>query len=173
MTQDPEGDLEPQRAAIDRDFRHGWEVPEDQRPPVLTERAHAEARKVLDHGGWTGLDQATIQAARGGAQPGDPLPPLGPRPFIRNVADTEVIIDGDGPARRVAVLFSHERFPGVRFGHRFPLESPDENREPIWLMEEIETGALARMMQDPPAPDDAGIVWTTWGDWGITSLEDR
>jgi hypothetical protein len=30
-------------------------------------------------------------------------------------------------------------------------------------MEEIETGALDRMMQDPPAPDDAGVIWTTWG----------
>jgi hypothetical protein len=44
------------------------------------------------------------------------------------------------------------------------LESPAENREPIWLVEEIETGALDRMMEDPPAPDDAGIIWTTWGD---------
>lgn len=164
MTQDPEGDLEPQRAAIDRDFQHGWEVPADQQPPTLTERAHAEARNVLDHGGWTGLDQATIQAVRGGAQPGDPLPPHRPKPFIRNVTDTEVIIDGDGPAQRVAVLFCHKRFPGVRFGHRFPLEPPEENSGPIWLMEEIETGALARMMQDPPTPDDAGIIWTTWGD---------
>jgi hypothetical protein len=23
-----------------------------------------------------------------------------------------------------------------------------------------------RMMADPPAPDSAGIVWTTWGDEG-------
>jgi hypothetical protein len=30
-------------------------------------------------------------------------------------------------------------------------------------MEEIETGALHRMMQDQPAADSAGIVWTTWG----------
>jgi len=30
-------------------------------------------------------------------------------------------------------------------------------------MEEIDTGALDRMMQDPPAPDDAGVIWTTWG----------
>jgi hypothetical protein len=163
VTQDQEDDLESQRAAIDRSFRDGW-LPHDQGPRVLTERAYAEARKILDHGGWTGLDPATIHAVRDGAQPGDPLPPLGPTPLIRNVTDTEVIIHGDGPARRVAVLFSHNRFPRVRFGHRFPLESPAENREPIWLMEEIETGALARMMQDPPAPDDAGIIWTSWGD---------
>jgi hypothetical protein len=31
-------------------------------------------------------------------------------------------------------------------------------------MEKIETGALHRMMQDPPAADEAGVTWTTWGD---------
>jgi hypothetical protein len=164
MTQDPEDDLEQQRAAVDGSFRHGWALPPDQSPAVLTELVYAEARKVLDHGGWTGLDPVTIQAVRNGAQPGDSLPPVKPKPFIRHVTDTEVIIHGDAPARRVAVLFSYARIPGVRFGHRFRLESPDENREPIWLMEEIETGALDRMMQVPPAPDDAGIIWTTWGD---------
>jgi hypothetical protein len=75
-----------------------------------------------------------------------------------------VIIHGEGPERRVAVLFSYKPFPGVRFDHRFPLESPPENNEPSWLMEEIETGALDRMMQDSPVPDDAGVIWTTWGD---------
>lgn len=164
MTQDPEGELEPQRAAVDRAFRHGWGVPQDQRPRVLTERTYAEARKVLDHGGWTGLDHVTMRAVRDGAEPGDSLPPRGPTPLIRHAMDTEVILQGDGPARRVAVLFSDVRFPGLRFGHRFRLESPAENREPIWLMEEIETGSLDRMMQDPPVPDDAGIIWTTWGD---------
>jgi hypothetical protein len=33
----------------------------------------------------------------------------------------------------------------------------------IWLKEEIETGALDRMMQTPPA-DETGIIWTTWED---------
>ena len=131
---------------------------------ALTERAYAEARKVLDHGGWTGLDHATIQAVRDGALPGDSLPALAAAPLIRDVTDSEAIIHGDGPARRVAVLFSYTPFPDIRFGHRFRVESPAENREPIWLMEEIETGALDRMMQDPLAPDDAGIIWTTWGD---------
>jgi len=69
----PEDDLEFQRAAIERALRHGWASPEDGRPRVLTERAYAEARKLLGHGGWTGLDQATIQAVRNGALPGDPL----------------------------------------------------------------------------------------------------
>jgi hypothetical protein len=156
VSQEPEGDLEFQRAAIDRDFRQGWALPD-----VLTERAYAEARKILGHGGWTGLDPVIIEAVRDGAQPGDSLPP---KPFIRHVTDAGVIIHGDGPERRVAVLFSYDRFPGVRFGHRFRLESPRENREPVWLMEAIETGSLDEMMQDPPAPDDAGVIWTTWGD---------
>jgi hypothetical protein len=30
-------------------------------------------------------------------------------------------------------------------------------------MEEIDTGALHRMMRNAPAADDAGIIWTTWG----------
>lgn len=49
-----------------------------------------------------------------------------------------------------------------RFGHRFPLNPSGEGDEKIGLKEDIETGALHRMMNDPPVPDDAGIVWTTW-----------
>jgi hypothetical protein len=33
-------------------------------PRVLTEQGYARARKILDHGGWTGLDETTIQAVR-------------------------------------------------------------------------------------------------------------
>jgi hypothetical protein len=161
----PNSDLEldHQRAQIDDAFRHGWR-PADAGPPhVLTERAYAEARAVLSRGGWTGLDRETIQAVRDGAQPGDPLPP---RPFIAHVTDTEVILTGRGPGRCVAVLFSHEQFPGARFGHRFPLEPFAEGHQEIWLMEEIDTGALHRMMRNEPAADDAGIIWTTWGNPG-------
>jgi hypothetical protein len=82
-------------------------------------------------------------------------------PFIAGVGnDVEVIITGAGARRCVAVLFCHQGFPGLRFGHRFP---PADKHAPIWLMEEIETGALHRMMRGEPAPDEAGIVWTTWG----------
>ena len=84
-------------------------------------RRHAPtpiAEKVVSHGGWTGLDQATIHAVRDGAQPGDPLPPLQPRPYIVGVTDTEVTITGRGPGRRVAVLFSHEDFPSANPTHR-------------------------------------------------------
>jgi hypothetical protein len=164
MTEEPEDDLEFQRTAIARAFRDGWRSPEDGKVRVLTERAYAEARKLLGRGGWTGLDQATIHAVRDGAQPGDSLPPLQPLPFIDNVTDAEVIITGTGAGRRIAVLFSHEHFPGIRFGHGFRREPGRETNERIWLKEEIETGALHRMMQEPPAPDDAGVIWTAWGD---------
>ena len=158
-----DSELEQQRAAIETDFREGWLPQGVGEPRVLTERDYAEARKIIDKGGWTGLDRKTIEAVRGGARPGDPLPPLQPDPFIDHVSDAKVIIHGEGPKQRVAVLFSHDHFPGVRFGHRFRLESPRENREPIWLKEEIETGALHRMMLDKPAADNAGVIWTTWG----------
>ena len=121
-------------------------------PRFLTERAYADAGRVVSRGGWTGLDRATIEAVRGGAQPGDPLPPLQAAPYIRGVTDTEVIITGTGQGRRVAVLFSYTDFPGVRFGHRFP-PGLDGHGDPLYLMEEIETGALHRMMQTPPPAD--------------------
>ena len=165
VIQEPEGGLEFQRAAIECAFRDGWTSPVHSRPRVLAEREYAEARKILDQGGWTGLDKATIQAVRFGAQPGDSLPPMQPRPFIDNVTDAEVIITGSGPARRVTVLFSHDGFPGSRFGHRFRREPGRKTHEAIWLKEAIETGAMDQMMmRNPPAPDEAGIIWTTWGD---------
>jgi hypothetical protein len=163
MTSGPEGDpeLERQRTRIATAFREGWQPPGAGEPRVLTERAYAEARRIVDHGGWTGLDRATTQAVRDGAQPGDALPPLQPDPFIRNVTDAEVILSGSGTVRRVAVLFSHDHFPGVRFGHRFPLDPFAEDHQSIWLKEEIETGALHRMMRNQPLADRAGIIWTT------------
>jgi hypothetical protein len=80
----------------------GWEPIGRWKPRVLTERAYAEARKILGRGGWTGLDPATIEAVCGGAQPGDPLAALEAEPYIRNLTDTEVIITGSGQGRRVA-----------------------------------------------------------------------
>jgi hypothetical protein len=162
-TPSSDAELEQQRAGIESAFRDGWQPADAGGPRALTERAYAQARKILDHGGWTGLDEAAIQAVRDGARPGDALPPLQPRPFIRGVTDAEVVLAGSGPRRRVAVLFCHQHFPGVRFGHRFPLEPFGKGHEDIWLMEEIDTGALHRMMDNPPPADAAGIVWTTWG----------
>jgi hypothetical protein len=158
---DPE--LQVQRTQIEAAFRDGWTPHGVGDPRTLTEQDHAEARKLLDRGGWTGLDQAAIKAVRDGAQPGDPLPPLRRRPFIGNVTDTEVILIGTGPRRRVAVLFSHAHFPGAHFGHRFPLEPYAQDHESIWLMEEIDTGALHRMMRHQPPADNTGITWTIWG----------
>ena len=72
-----------------------------------------------------------------------------------------MIITGQGAVQCVAVLFSHDSFPGVRFGHRFT--PPSGKHAEIWLMEEIETGALHRMMKVRPWADDEGIIWTAWG----------
>jgi hypothetical protein len=164
MTSEPDDpELERQRAEIEAAFRDGWTPHGAGEPRVLTERDYAEARRVLDRGGWTGLDLSAIDAVRDGAQPGDPLPPLQGRPLIDGVTDTEVILSGTGPGRRVTVLFSYGYFPGARFGHRFPLEPYAAYRETICLMEEIETGALRRMMHQNRAADNAGIIWTTWG----------
>jgi hypothetical protein len=159
-----QAELERQRATIEADFRAGW-IPlplADGQQRTLTAAAYAHARRVIDSGGRTGLDRVTIQAVRDGARSGDPLPPTERTPYIRGVSDdAEVIITGIGSWRCVAILFWHEDFPGVRFGHRFP--GPSDKGALIWLMEEIETGALRRMMRDPPPADDAGIIWTTWG----------
>ncbi len=54
MTEEPEGDMEFQRDAIDRAFRDGWRSPEVGKPRVLTERVYAEVRWLLDHGGGQG-----------------------------------------------------------------------------------------------------------------------
>lgn len=147
--------IEHQRSYVETAFRNGLRLADGE---ILTERGYAGARRVLGHGGWTGLDPATVEAVRNGAQPGDRLPPL---PYISHITDPEVIITGSGPGRCVAVLFSYPDFPGVRFGHRF--EPDDSGVTEIELKEEIETGALDRMMADPPAPDSAGIIWTAWG----------
>jgi hypothetical protein len=157
--------LEEQREAIEEDFREGWVPVEGHAPRTLSDAAYAEARTILDQGGWTGLDKATIEAVRGGAQPGDELPPLERSPFIRGVLDNaEVIITGEGAHRRVAVLFSHKDFPDIRFGHRFP---PPEERGSaygsIWLKEEIETKALHRLMLKRRPQPGNGVIWTGWG----------
>ena len=94
---DSESGLEQQRAEIEATFRQGWRPIGAGKPRVLTECAYTEARKVLDHGRWTGLDKAAIDAVRGGARPGDPLPPLQPLPYVDDLIDAEVIITGVGP----------------------------------------------------------------------------
>lgn len=161
---DADPGLEAQRAGIEARFRAGRVPPGAGEPRVLTESDCEEARRILRGGGLTYLDPDVIERVRAGGRPGDPLPPLVAGPLIDGVTDTEVIITGDAPGQRVAVLFSHESFPGIRFGHRFqhPAEELAEYST-IWLQEEIQTGALHRMMRDAPAADAVGIIWTTWG----------
>jgi hypothetical protein len=155
--------LERQRADIEADFRGGWVPAGMGQPRILTTAEYSEARNLATETGnrLTYLEPAVIQAIREGARPGDALPPREHRPFITGVSAADVIITGRGAGQCVAVLFSHDSYPGVRFGHRFT--PPSDEHAAIWLMEEIETGALHRMMQAPPRADDAGITWTTWG----------
>ena len=160
----PRNEIERQRAGIEAAFREWWAPPDAGNPRVLAVPAWAEACRVISHGGRTSIDQVTFEAVRGGARPGDLLPPRQPDRYTDDVTDAEVIITGVGPQRRVAVLFSHRHFPGVRFGHRFPPDPDAEALEQIWLKEEIETGALNRMMQSQPPADETGIIWTTWED---------
>jgi hypothetical protein len=42
------------------------------------------------------------------------------RPAITGVCDVDARVVGEGEDRRVTVFFSHQGFPGIRFGHRFP-----------------------------------------------------
>lgn len=150
--------------AVIRAVRNGARPGDPLPPPELSLAEYKYALKVISDDLPTGMDQATIRAVRDGAQPGDPLPPPERKPFIVGVSDdAEVIISGIDSDRYVAVLFSHQHFPGIRFGHRFPPPTAEEVRySTIWLKESIETGALHRMMRNPPSADEAGITWTIW-----------
>jgi hypothetical protein len=102
-----------------------------------------------------------------GGRLGDPLPaaPAKREPFITGIADDfEVRIASTGDHANVVVLFSHEHWPGVRFGHRFPPPDEADGYEDIWLKEAVETGGLGRLMGRHPNPDGDGIVWTDWGE---------
>jgi hypothetical protein len=150
--------------AVVRAVRDGARPGDHLPPPELSRVEYNFALKVISDGLLTGMDPGTIRAVRDGAQPGDRLPPPERKPFIVGVSDdAEVIISGDDSDRHVAVLFSHQHFPGIRFGHRFPPPTKNEIRySTISLKESIETGALGRMMRDPPSADEAGITWTIW-----------
>jgi hypothetical protein len=191
-TQPGAGELGRQFTEIAAVLRGRW-VPRDvEGPRVLTVSAYDEARRFNHKGGWTGVDPATLHAVHRGARPGDPLPPRPPGYYLDLVTDPDVIITGSGEDQRVAVLFSHRHFPGVRFGHRF-LPDPfggrreaydalmedmeswgtshptrefppfDARRAAFALIEEIETGALHRMMEHPRPTDNEGVTRTTWG----------
>lgn len=79
---------------------------------------------------------------------------------VRGLRDCETAVTATGADARVNLFFSHEDFPGVRFGYRC-LEPGDDPYEEVWLCEELATGALHRMMgYDAPVPAEDGIVWT-------------
>jgi hypothetical protein len=64
-----------------------------------------------------------------------------------------------------APIFTHVIWKPRRASHRIRVPSSELARyETTWLQEEVETGALHRMMQNPPPPDNAGITWTSWRD---------
>jgi hypothetical protein len=163
----PDPAIERQRAEVEAEFRHGSVPAGADESRTLTAAEFGEARRILDSRltirRLTYLEPETIQAVRHGAQPGDPLPPRGRTPLIEHVSDdAEVIITGDAQPR-VAVLFSHDQFPGVRFGHRLQHPAGELARyETTWLAEALGTGSLHRMMRTPPPPDESGITWTTW-----------
>jgi len=149
-------ELEARRASVAWSFR-----PRPAGPPRrLTADEYDEATALLERGGLSGLDTALVTAVRSGAQPGDPLPPEEPIPYIHGVHDTDVRIVGDGDERRVVVLFSHQAFPGQRFGYAYQPPAEADEYEDIWLMEEIDTGALHRIMRyDHPEADESDVTW--------------
>jgi len=161
--QDGDPELDRQRAEIEDAFRELWVPPPADAPQVLTGRAYAEARNTPGRGRRTWLDQSITQAVRDGARPGDPLPPRRPGTYLDRGTGADVIIIGRGPGRRVAVEFSHADFARVRFGHRFEPGLSGGHRQAARLIEQIQAGALHKMMDNPPAADSAWIFWTTWG----------
>jgi hypothetical protein len=137
-------------------------------PVKLNEEQLARVEQVRDHGGWIGdLELEYLEHLKAGGHMGDPLPAAPDRrePLIRGVVDDfEVrIVGGDGDAN-VVILFSHVRWPDIRFGHQFPApDGVDEwCPEEILLKEEIETGGLNRLMSRHPEPGADGITWMDW-----------
>jgi hypothetical protein len=102
-----------------------------------------------------------LQWLRAGGRRGEPMPaaPARREPLISGMKDdfAVVITEADGQAH-VAVLFSHEQWPGVRFGHRFVPDA--DGYEVIWFDEYVSTGGLDRLMSRQPAPDQDGTIWT-------------
>jgi hypothetical protein len=162
------GALCEQQRRLERAFVHGWVAPA-RGPVIFSEDQLTRIERVRDHGGWLNAQEHEheyLERLRAGGRRGDPLPaaPATRQPFIDGIAeDFEVLIAGVGDNARVVVLFSHEHWPGVRFGHRFPPPDEADGYEEIWLKEEVETGGLGRLMGRHPSPDEDGITWTDWG----------
>jgi hypothetical protein len=70
------------------------------------------------------------------------------RPYVRGLReDFTLSVDRSGPVAHVVMLFTHESFPGVRFGHRF--RPPPDEFEDIEFMEDVETGGLLASLTAP------------------------
>ena len=134
---------------------------------TFDEEQLARIEHVRDHGGWLNRDEMEyLQRSRAGAQRDDPLPaaPATREPYVDGFRDDfDVWIVGSDENAHVVILFCHESWPEIRFGHRFPPPDEADGYEDVWLKEEVETGALARQMRQHPRPDDDGIIWTSWG----------
>jgi hypothetical protein len=157
--------IEEQRDRLERACVHGWVTPA-RGPVAFNEEQLARLDHVGQHGGWTNKDESEyLRRRRAGGRRGDPLPaaPATREPCIDGLGeDFEFQISTQADQAEVVVLFSHERWPGIRFGHRFPPPRQADGYEAIWLKEEVETGALNRLMNGGPRSDDAGVIWTDW-----------
>jgi hypothetical protein len=155
--------IEEQRDRLERVFVDGLITP--ARGPVnFNEDQLARLDRVNQHGGWLNRDEHEyLQRLRAGGRRGEPLPaaPATREPYIDGIGeDFEIRIATQAEQVAVVILFSHERWPGIRFGHRFPPPNQADGYEDIWLKEEVETGALSRLMDREPRPDDDGVIWT-------------
>jgi hypothetical protein len=160
-----ESNLSAQRRRLEDVFVAGWVTPA-RGPVTFSEEQLARIEHVRDHGGWLNAQESEyLRRVQNGARRDDPLPaaPATRRPRIDGLAeDFEVRIAATDDQANVVILFSHEQWPGIRFGHRFPTPAESDGYEAIWLMEEVETGGLHRLMGQHPIPDHDGVTWTDW-----------
>jgi hypothetical protein len=155
-----ESALESQRALFEHAFAVGAPHQGGGQPRVLTTEQYEQGKAIADHGGWTTLDRGIIDAVRRGARPGDAVPGAEVFHLVDGVDEVSARIDGHGDERRVLLFFAHRSFPGVRFCYRSKPPGSDDY-ELAWLVEELATGALHRMMRyDQPTADKGGVIRT-------------
>jgi len=154
--------LERQRAEIEATLRGGWLPMPSGKAEILDNRLYYLAQKVIRNESSAPLDPSIIQAVRNGAQPGDALPPTGRKPFIENVPEDfqVIVIEQEREQSYVAVLFSHVKWPGYRFGYKFSEPGSTADRYgPLFMLEHIETGAIDRLMEKSPRPGEKDTIW--------------
>jgi hypothetical protein len=155
--------IEEQRDRLEGAFVHGWVTPA-RGAVTFNEEQLARLDEVCQNGGWTDKAESEyLRRLRAGGPRGAPLPaaPAAREPYIDGIGeDFEFRISTQAGQANVVVLFSHERWPGIRFGHRFPTPREADGYEAIWLKEELETGALNRLMNGDQRPYNAEVIWT-------------